>query len=126
AAGAPVPEEHVAWLVKRAGQLPQDAGVGLYDGALGIAYTLDLLGRADAAYGLVDLVLAERWQRLGHGLGDGLAGVGLGLLHFAERTGDAAPLGAALEAGRLAAELLAQGAAREPGRGTGAGAGTGT
>ena len=117
ATGAAVPGDHVAWLVKRAGQLPADAGVGLYDGALGIAYTLDLLGCPDAASGLVDQVLAERWQRLGPGLGDGLAGVGLGLLHFAARTGDAAPLGAALEAGRLAAELLAQSAERdrEPG-----------
>jgi hypothetical protein len=112
AVGAEVPEEHVAWLVKRAGDLPRDTGVGLYDGALGIACVLDLLGRADAAGTLVERVLAQPWQRLGHALSDGLAGLGLGLLHVAERSGDAAPLGAALEAGRLAAELLAQGADR--------------
>lgn len=114
--GAPVPEEHVAWLAKRAADLPKDTGVGLYSGALGIAFTLDLLGRADAADLLVEKALEERWQRIGPGLCDGLAGFGLGLAHFADRTKDAALLAAALEAGRLAAELLAQSADRSRGQ----------
>ncbi|WP_051450291.1 class III lanthionine synthetase LanKC [Actinospica robiniae] len=113
ATGAPVPEEHIAWLAKRAGDLPKDTGVGLYGGALGIAVTLDVLGRADTADLLLEQALDERWQRIGPDLHDGLAGFGLGLTHFAARTGDAALLAAALEAGRLAAELLAQDAARD-------------
>lgn len=122
ATGAEVPEGHVAWLAERAADLPKDTGVGLYGGALGIAWVLDRLGRAHAADALVDRVLAERWQRLGPGLADGLAGVGLGLLYFAERTGDGAPLGAALEAGRLAAERLARRAVHgaDPGESQGA------
>jgi len=77
----------------------------------GIAYVLDLLdllGRRDAAHRLVELALGGRWQRRGPDLTEGLAGIGLNLLHFSARTGDDAWYGAALEAGRLAVEALAQ------------------
>jgi predicted Ser/Thr protein kinase len=119
AAGAPVAEEHVDWLARRAADLPSDVRLGFYDGVHGIAYVLDLLGRPDAALRLVDLALEERWQRLGPDLTEGLAGVGLNLLHFAARTGDRGMRGAAIEAGRLATELLAQQDAARAGGGSG-------
>jgi predicted Ser/Thr protein kinase len=108
AAGAEIPDEHVQWLLSRAGDPPREIRLGLYDGILGIGHVLDLLGHRDDALRLVELALDERWQRLGPDLTEGLAGVGLSLLHFSARTGDRALYGAAVEAGRLATELLAQ------------------
>lgn len=108
AAGTPVPGEYEHWLLHRAAGLPADARLGFHDGAHGIAYVLDLLGHTAHAHRLLAAALDARWQRLGADLADGLAGIGLNLLHFAERTGDAALRAAALEAGRLTVELLAQ------------------
>jgi predicted Ser/Thr protein kinase len=106
--GATVSDEYEHWLLRRIDALPQDARVGLYDGVHGIAYVLDLLGHREAAHRLIALSLEERWQRLGPDLAEGLAGIGLNLLHFSARTGDAGLRGAALEAGRIAVEVLAQ------------------
>jgi tRNA A-37 threonylcarbamoyl transferase component Bud32 len=106
--GAPIPETYLQWLLERTADLPPDAHLGLYDGVHGIAHVLDLLGHRDEALRLLGLALDERWQRLDAGLSEGLAGIGLNLLHFARRTGDGALAGTALEAGRLAVELLAQ------------------
>ncbi|HWG26264.1 class III lanthionine synthetase LanKC [Actinospica sp.] len=119
AAGAQVPAEYEHWLLRRAAEPPRDIRLGFYDGVHGIAYVLDLLGHRDAALRLVDLALAERWQRLGPDLTEGLAGVGLNLLHFAGRVGDRGLYGAAIEAGRLATELLAQQDAARAGGGRG-------
>ncbi|HEX4788370.1 MAG TPA: class III lanthionine synthetase LanKC [Actinospica sp.] len=104
--GAPMPAAYEQWLLDRVADLPPDTHLGLYDGVHGIAYVLDLLGHRDEALRLVHLALGERWQRLDADLSDGLAGIGLNLLHFARRTGDASLDGAALEAARLTAELL--------------------
>ena len=119
ATGAPIPEEYEHWLLTRAANLPSDVRLGLYDGANGIAHVLDVLGHRDAALRLTDMALAERWQRLGPDLAEGLAGIGLNLLHLAHGTGTGTGTGdsglraAAVEAGRLAVELLAdQDAAR--------------
>ena len=106
--GAAYSDEFEHWLLARTDTPPADTRLGFYDGAHGIAHVLDLLGHRDAAHRLIGMALDERWQRLGPDLAEGLAGIGLNLLHFAARTGDAALHGAALEAGRLAVELLAQ------------------
>ena len=106
--GAAIPDEYEHWLLRRTDTPPPDTRLGLYDGVHGIAHVLDLLGHQDPAHRLIAMALDERWQRLGPDLAEGLAGIGLNLLHFAARTGDAALHGAALEAGRLAVELLAQ------------------
>ncbi|HWG01253.1 MAG TPA: class III lanthionine synthetase LanKC, partial [Trebonia sp.] len=115
ATGASIPDEYEHWLLRGADAPPADARLGFYDGVHGLAYVLDLLGHHEPAHRLIALALDERWQRLGPDLAEGLSGVGLNLLHFAERTGDAALRGAALEAGRLAVELLAQQDAARPG-----------
>lgn len=108
ASGHPVPDVYREWLLDRAANPPADARLGFHDGVHGIAYVLDLLGHEQQAHRLIASALEERWQRLGPDLAEGLAGIGLNLLHFAGRTGDAGLRGAALEAGRVAAELLAQ------------------
>ncbi|HET9172890.1 MAG TPA: class III lanthionine synthetase LanKC [Actinospica sp.] len=120
AAGLEVPGEHADWLVRRGYALPADARLGFYEGVHGVAYVLDALGRREEALRLVDAALEEQWQRLGPDLADGLAGVGLNLLHFAAVTGDRGMRGAAIEAGRIAAELLAQQDAARAGTPTGA------
>ena len=120
--GLPVPDEFEHWLLRRTDTPPADTRLGFYDGAHGIAYVLDLLGHQDAAHRLIGMALDERWQRLGPDLAEGLAGIGLNLLHFADRTGDAALYGAAVEAGRLAVELLAQEDAARAGARAGGGA----
>lgn len=120
AAGAEVPDRYQQWLLRRSYELPKDIRLGFYDGVHGIAYVLDLLGHRDAALRLVDVAMAERWQRLGPDLTEGLAGIGLNLLHFSARTGDRGLYGAAIEAGRLATELLAQQDAARAAAGAGA------
>jgi serine/threonine protein kinase len=106
--GAAYSDESEHWLLRRTDDPPPGMRLGFYDGAHGIAHVLDLLGHRDAARRLVDAALDAHWQRLGPDLAEGLAGVGLNLLHFAARTGDGALCAAAVEAGRLAVELLAQ------------------
>lgn len=120
ATGAQVPDAYQHWLLRRAEQPPRDIRLGFYEGVHGIAYVLEVLGHRQAALRLVDLALGERWQRLGPDLTEGLAGVGLSLLYFAARTGDRGLQGAAIEAGRLAAELLAQQDAARAAAGSGA------
>src|SRR4029450_3860590 len=73
----------------RASQTVAEPQLGFYDGYHGIAYALDHLGHRDAALDLVELCLAEPWNRCGHDLRSGLAGIGLNLLHLAGTTGDA-------------------------------------
>ena len=79
AAGCAVPGEYVDWLIDAADRASRPA-VGLYDGLLGVAFVLDLLGRPQAAERLLDRVMAA--EVTGLGLFGGAAGIGLGLLHF--------------------------------------------
>ena len=106
ATGLPIAGEYEAWLLDHAADPPENAQIGLYDGMHGVAYVLDLLGHRDPALRLIEMTLDEQWQRLGPDLSGGLSGIGLNLLHFARRTGDAALRDTALTAGRLAAERL--------------------
>jgi predicted Ser/Thr protein kinase len=104
--GLPIASEYEAWLLSRAAEPPAHAQIGLYDGMHGVAFVLDLLGHRDPALRLIAMTLDEQWRRLGSDLSGGLAGIGLNLLHFARRTGDAALRDTALTAGRLAADRL--------------------
>jgi tRNA A-37 threonylcarbamoyl transferase component Bud32 len=104
--GLPVAVEYEAWLLRRAADPPAHAQIGLYDGIHGVAHVLDLLGHREPALRLIAMTLDEQWQRLGPDLSGGLAGIGLNLLHFARRTGDAALRETALTAGQLAADRL--------------------
>jgi serine/threonine protein kinase len=92
------------WLVQRAKRPAPGSRLGLYDGLHGAAFTLDHLGYRQEALDLLDVCLTENWPSLGADLQGGLAGVGLSLLHFADRTGEPA----LRAAGRRAAELVAE------------------
>ncbi|MFG2027667.1 class III lanthionine synthetase LanKC [Streptomyces sp. NPDC048825] len=108
-AGVEVPEPHVDWLAGAARRL-DTARPGLYDGLAGIACVLHDLGRPDEAAELLDRALARprEHHRDGspdHSLAAGTAGLGMALLHLADRRGDDS---LAREAHRLADELTAR------------------
>ncbi|NIK56090.1 class III lanthionine synthetase LanKC [Kribbella shirazensis] len=72
--------EYDDWLRKQA--VSTAMGPGLYDGLHGVAHVLDELGHHQDALDLVDRTLADDWTSRELGLHSGLAGIGLGLLHF--------------------------------------------
>jgi len=94
------------WLVRKAANPPSGTMPGLYDGLHGIAFTLEHLGYDQQALDVLDICLRENWESLGLDLLSGLSGVGLNLLHFADRTGEPAFRVAARRAAELVAERL--------------------
>ncbi|WP_327356480.1 class III lanthionine synthetase LanKC [Streptomyces sp. NBC_01304] len=104
--GAERYEAGESWLLGHTDQVPLGTPPGLYDGLAGVAFALDRLGHPKRALDLVEQVLAERWQRLGHDLHGGLAGLGLTLDHLARTTGETALAERALEAGQLVADRI--------------------
>jgi serine/threonine protein kinase len=94
------------WLLRRVKQPAAGTMIGLYDGLHGVAFALDHLGYRQEALDLLDMCLTEDWPQLGLDLMGGLAGIGLNLAHFAERTGDPALRDAALRAAQLVGERL--------------------
>ena len=96
------------WLVHRVRHPASGSEPGLYDGLHGAAFALDHLGYRQEALDTLDVCLREDWQSLGLDLRSGLAGVGLDLLHFADRTGEPALRLAALRAAELVAERLGE------------------
>ncbi|GGM24821.1 class III lanthionine synthetase LanKC [Micromonospora yangpuensis] len=80
--------EHEQWLLRRATSPVSGTRCGFYDGLHGVAYALDGLGRRQGALDVLDICLRQPWQDLDHSLRGGLAGIGLNLLHLAERTGE--------------------------------------
>lgn len=105
AAGVRVPD-YEQWLIERIAKPVPGIQLGLYDGLTGIAYTLARLGHADAAVEAASGCLAERWERLGSGLHDGLSGFALAMLAVADSTGERALADAGARAARLVAERL--------------------
>ncbi|WP_283137879.1 class III lanthionine synthetase LanKC [Rhizohabitans arisaemae] len=98
--------DHEDWLRKRAAEPEPGTGVGFYDGLHGVAHVLDLLGHRQDALDLVEVCLRERWELLGLNLNDGLAGIGLNLLHLHETTGEGEFLRLAQRAVDLSADRL--------------------
>lgn len=80
--------DHETWLCDgvRAGGV--DRRPGFFDGMHGIAYVLDHLGRTAAAAELLDRARRLPVEQLTTDLFGGLAGVGLNLLHLADRHRD--------------------------------------
>lgn len=76
------------WLVHRVTNPVSGSRLGLYDGLHGAAFALDHLGYRQEALDTLDICTREKWEALGPDLATGLAGVGLNLLHFADRTGE--------------------------------------
>lgn len=102
-----------AWLLERVAKPVPGVRLGLYEGMAGIGYTLATLGHADAALRAAGGCLDERWERLGSGLHDGLAGFALAMLDLADRTGETALGDAGTRAARIVAERVPQLAATE-------------
>jgi tRNA A-37 threonylcarbamoyl transferase component Bud32 len=95
--------DYEEWLLRRAADPPAGIPLGCYDGLAGVAWTLGRLGHREAAVRLAQMCVEASWERLGHGLFDGLAGFGLAMLGLAE---SAAEPGLAA-AGVRAAEIVA-------------------
>ncbi|GAB2599997.1 class III lanthionine synthetase LanKC [Streptomyces capparidis] len=111
--GAERYEEGERWLLRHTDPPPRGTPLGLYDGLLGVAYVLDLLGHRARALDLVERVLAERWSRLPADLHGGLAGAGLVLHHLARTTGETALAATARAmAGHAVERLRGQGEGR--------------
>lgn len=94
------------WLLRRATNPVSGTRPGLYDGLHGVALVLDRMGYRQDALDVVDICLRENWQTLGPDLATGLSGIGMNLLHFADRTGEPALRVAAHRAAELVAERL--------------------
>lgn len=94
------------WLVRRVTNPVEGTRPGLYTGLHGAAFTLDHLGYRHEALDVLDICLREKWEALGPDLMSGLAGVGLNLMHFADRTGEPVLRAAARRAAELVAERL--------------------
>lgn len=89
--------DHEQWLVHAVHKGLCNESVGFYDGLHGIAYTLDELGRGEDAIAVLELASTASLDSVSTSLFGGLAGIGLNLLHFAARTGDAAWYARALD-----------------------------
>jgi serine/threonine protein kinase len=96
--------EHERWLLRRVAKPEGGTPLGFWDGLHGVVFVLDFLGYEGQALDLLEVCLAEDWTTLGLDLHSGLAGVGLNLLHLADKTGDQT----LRQAGLLAANLVAQ------------------
>ncbi|WP_335936715.1 class III lanthionine synthetase LanKC [Streptomyces sp. PTD5-9] len=83
--GAPVPEEHVDWLVRAASRRAADAPGGLFDGLPGIALVLARLGRREEGRELLDRALRAPVAASAD-LRTGTAGTALAALRFAMMT----------------------------------------
>ncbi|HZM81998.1 MAG TPA: class III lanthionine synthetase LanKC [Candidatus Limnocylindrales bacterium] len=94
------------WLLKRALNPAPGTPPGLYDGLHGVVFTLDHLGYQEKALEVLDICLSEQWTAVGLDLHSGLAGIGLNLLHMAERTGEERLREEGLRAARLVVERL--------------------
>ncbi|MCM2391894.1 lanthionine synthetase C family protein [Streptomyces albipurpureus] len=106
--GARIPREYTDWLTEAA-ERSAPSQAGFYDGVHGIAYTLDLIGRRDAALELLDRCHWATDRALGPDLERGEAGIALTLLHFARATGEQTLLDEALERARRLVALIDRG-----------------
>ncbi|GAA1901629.1 class III lanthionine synthetase LanKC [Streptomyces sodiiphilus] len=97
------------WLLRQAAEPPRATPVGLYDGLLGVAWTLDRLGHTDRALDLAERLPEGSWRHLPEELFGGLAGIGLVLDHLAGTTGDSSLRARALSAAELAAARITRG-----------------
>ncbi|MFJ8625949.1 class III lanthionine synthetase LanKC [Kitasatospora sp. NPDC093550] len=106
ATGAGRYPQHEQWLLDRALRKDARARLGFYDGLHGVAYVLDRLGHRAEALKVLELCLAEGWERLGTDLQSGLSGLALNLAHFADATGESTLHEAAVRAADLVAGQL--------------------
>ncbi len=104
--------DHEEWLIARAAQPAHGAGLGLYDGLLGVAHVLHRLGHAASALKIAEVCLGEKWERLGSDLHGGLSGIALVLLHLGGALGEPG----LCDAGERALDIVAGRAAQDTDR----------
>ncbi|ACU73103.1 serine/threonine protein kinase [Catenulispora acidiphila DSM 44928] len=95
------------WLLRHAKDPGDGARPGLWDGMHGAAFALDHLGHRAEALDIVESCLRDNWEAYASDLAGGLSGIGLNLLHLAERTGENGLAEAGLRAAEIVAERLA-------------------
>jgi hypothetical protein len=100
--------EHEQWLLDAVDR-QDDRRIGFYDGLHGVAYVLAELGRLDDALSVLERAMRPPLDSLSVTLFDGLAGVGLNLLHFAEITGDTSLRDGAVDTGSRLSDYLTGG-----------------
>lgn len=89
ASGAKRFHDGEAWLIKNAmSSLTKRVRPGFLEGFAGVAFALDSLGHEQAAFDVVETSLRQSWEQLPLDLATGVSGVGLNLLHLADRTGE--------------------------------------
>ncbi|MFD0633540.1 class III lanthionine synthetase LanKC [Catenulispora yoronensis] len=99
--------QYEEWLLRHAKDPGAGARPGLWEGLHGAAFALEHLGHRAEALDVVEACLQDRWQEYPSDLSGGLSGIGLNLLHFAERTGDTGLRTCGLQAAEIVAERLA-------------------
>lgn len=80
--------EYEQWLLRAVRAGGTDRHVGLYEGSYGVAYALDRIGLTEEALEVLDRANRTTLEDCGTDLYAGLAGIGLALLHFADRDSD--------------------------------------
>lgn len=108
--------EHERWFAEAVDRAPERGG--FFDGLHGLAYLADFFSLREQSETLLDRALSVDRAVTAVDLYAGLAGSGLNLLHFAERTGDAAHRDAGLRVvAQVAARLDGGGSDTGPHRG---------
>ncbi|CAM3683704.1 class III lanthionine synthetase LanKC [Kibdelosporangium persicum] len=95
------------WLVDAVRREPPTTA-GFWDGAHGVIHVLDNFGYHDEADELIEKVEPQLSSITSHGLRNGLAGIGLNLLHLAANRQDAGHLWHAIEIGGRLTEMQEQ------------------
>lgn len=98
--------QHEQWLLDRAMRMDRRARLGFYDGLHGVAHVLDHLGHRAAALRVIELCMAEAWEKLGTDLLSGLSGLALNFAHLSDTTGESALRDAAFRAADLVSGRL--------------------
>jgi tRNA A-37 threonylcarbamoyl transferase component Bud32 len=102
------------WLLDAVSQGRCDGQAGFFTGLHGVAYVLAGLGRGDDALAVLDRARTAPRDALPSSLFSGLAGIGLTLLHFADRAADPSLLDQAIEVGAELAGRLEHAATGKP------------
>ena len=105
AAGAGRFPEHERWLIEAVRRNPPPRP-GFFDGAHGIAHVLENFGHHDEADALLEDAAPLVAQTRDHGLGAGLSGIALNLLHFAVGRDDREMRARAVDLGEQLASAL--------------------
>lgn len=98
--------EHEDWLRNRARSDGRRMRPGFYDGLHGVSYVLDAFGYRQDALDTAECAMTATADAIEPGLYSGLSGIGLNLLHLADRTGESGLLDRAMRIVGIVADGL--------------------